>query len=70
MKKISGILLGAVCWVNALNAYATEKFDILPDLLQTWQINCDVAFANYPWICGLPWDIHDWTSIYSWVRRI
>ena len=32
MKKISGILLGAVCWVNALNAYATEKFDILPDL--------------------------------------
>ena len=32
MKKILGLLLGAACWVNVLAVYATEKFEILPDL--------------------------------------
>lgn len=32
MKKISVLLLGAVCWVNVLAVYAAEKFEILPDL--------------------------------------
>ena len=32
MKKILGLLLGAICWINVLAVYATEKFEILPDL--------------------------------------
>lgn len=32
MKKISWLLMGAFCWVNAVSVYATEKFEILPDL--------------------------------------
>lgn len=32
MKKILGLLLGAACWINVLTVYATEKFEILPDL--------------------------------------
>ena len=32
MKKIFGIFLGAVCWVNVLAVCAAEKFDVLPDL--------------------------------------
>ena len=32
MKKISCLLLGAACWMNVLSVYATEKFEILPDL--------------------------------------
>ena len=32
MKKISGLLLGAACWINVLAVCATEKFEILPDL--------------------------------------
>lgn len=32
MKKISGLLLGVVCWINVLSIQAAEKFEILPDL--------------------------------------
>ena len=32
MKKIFGLLLGAICWVNVLSVYAAEKYEILPDL--------------------------------------
>ena len=32
MKKILGLLMGAVCWVNVLTVCAAEKFEILPDL--------------------------------------
>lgn len=32
MKKIYGIFLGAVCWINVLSVCAAEKFDVLPDL--------------------------------------
>ena len=32
MKKIFGILFGALCWFNVGISCATEKFDILPDL--------------------------------------
>ncbi len=32
MKKIFGIFLGAVCWVNVLTVCAAEKFEVLPDL--------------------------------------
>ena len=32
MKKISGLLLGAACWINVLTVCAAEKFEILPDL--------------------------------------
>ena len=32
MKKIFGIILGVLCWMNALIVCASEKFDILPDL--------------------------------------
>ena len=32
MKKIFGFFIGAFCWMYTLSVYATEKFDILPDL--------------------------------------
>ncbi|MCQ2739929.1 MAG: flagellar biosynthetic protein FliO [bacterium] len=32
MKKIKEYILGAVCWLNAITCYATDKFEILPDL--------------------------------------
>ncbi len=32
MRKIFGIFLGAVCWINVISVYATEKFEVLPDL--------------------------------------
>lgn len=32
MKKILGLLLGALLWFTAIRVYAVEKFDILPDL--------------------------------------
>jgi len=32
MKKIFGIFLGVIYWINILPSYAAEKYDILPDL--------------------------------------
>ena len=32
MKKIMAYVLGLFCWLNAMVCYATEKFEILPDL--------------------------------------
>ena len=32
MKKITGLYLGALCWLSTIGAYANEKFDVLPDL--------------------------------------
>jgi len=32
MKKISEYILGAVCWLNTASCFATEKFEVLPDL--------------------------------------
>ena len=32
MKKISGYILGVLCWLNAGICCATEKFEVLPDL--------------------------------------
>jgi len=32
MKKILGLIMGAAAWMNVLSVYATEKFEILPDL--------------------------------------
>lgn len=32
MNKITGLYLGAFCWLSTLQTYANEKFDILPDL--------------------------------------
>ena len=32
MRKIFGLLLGALGWINILSVSAAEKFDILPDL--------------------------------------
>ena len=32
MKKILGFVLGVLTWTNVLSVYATEKFDVLPDL--------------------------------------
>ncbi len=32
MKKILGYILGVLCWLNTSLCYATEKFEVLPDL--------------------------------------
>ncbi len=32
MNKIFAYFLGAICWLNAAVAFATDKFEILPDL--------------------------------------
>ena len=32
MKKIFATFLGVFCWINVISVYASEKFDILPDL--------------------------------------
>ena len=32
MKKIFGVFLGVLCWINVLSSYAAEKYEILPDL--------------------------------------
>ncbi len=37
MKKILGILLGGVCWLNAAIVFAADKFEILPDLPEPLQ---------------------------------